>query len=340
VSVGGTLASSYLTLPSAVAATDISYDSANELTKFGGSTNTYDADGNVQYDGTNNYVWDARNQLSSMTGGSTLNFKYDAFGRRTKNALARTLLYDGDDAVEEFSGTAPQAGRIVGGTDEFFQRDTTSGSYYPLVDGVGSIVALTTSTGAIGAQYIYDPFGVTSATGSTIDNSFKFTGREFDGTSLYYFRTRYYKPKFDRFISEDSFRFRAGSNFYSYVKNKPEDDRDPFGLDAIDVGKLWQGVKNGAWSVYNRANTIASFVTCYTEYYGCVVPLVENSQSIGQAQGGAIPVYTPNDLQNPDASEGHRQCHMAGAGNPNCSNVLASCVSAITPGVNTLPPLP
>jgi len=36
-------------------------------------------------------------------------------------------------------------------------------------------------------------------------NPFQYTGRENDGTGLYYYRAQYYAPKLHRFLSEDKF---------------------------------------------------------------------------------------------------------------------------------------
>ncbi|MGE5894357.1 MAG: RHS repeat-associated core domain-containing protein [bacterium] len=52
-------------------------------------------------------------------------------------------------------------------------------------------------------QYTYDPFGNVTISGEASDNPFQYTGRENDGTGLYYYRARYYSPDMQRFISED-----------------------------------------------------------------------------------------------------------------------------------------
>ena len=42
-----------------------------------------------------------------------------------------------------------------------------------------------------------------SVSGSSNGNEFRYTGREDDGTAIYYYRARYYHPGLQRFISED-----------------------------------------------------------------------------------------------------------------------------------------
>ena len=75
------------------------------------------------------------------------------------------------------------------------------------------------------------PFGKTTSTGPTNSNTWKCTGREDDGTTLYYYRARYYDPRLGRFISEDPIEF-AGDDFnlYGYVLNGPINWRDSSGL--------------------------------------------------------------------------------------------------------------
>lgn len=92
-------------------------------------------------------------------------------------------------------------------------------------------------------QYTYEPFGFTTQTGTASTNSYKFTGREDDGTGLYYYRARYYQPRFQRFIAEDPIEFSGGSfNVYSYVANDPMNYIDPEGLFGLqDAGNLAAG---------------------------------------------------------------------------------------------------
>lgn len=66
--------------------------------------------------------------------------------------------------------------------------------------------------------------------GAASTNSLAFTGRDLDSTGLYFYRTRYYSPQIQRFISEDPSGFEGGINLYSYAGNAPTNFSDPFGL--------------------------------------------------------------------------------------------------------------
>jgi RHS repeat-associated protein len=167
-----------------------------------------------------------------MTGAS---FQYDAFGRRVLNAAGHGILYDGVNPVQELSGSTVTANLLTGlGVDEVFTRTDSAGARSFLADALGSTISLTDANGAVQTQYTYGPFGATTATGATSGNSFEFTGRENDGTGLYYYRARYYSPTLQRFISEDPIGFGGGLNFYGYVGNDPTGRIDPLGLDWFD----------------------------------------------------------------------------------------------------------
>jgi RHS repeat-associated protein len=204
---------------------------ANELTQWGTANLTYDLDGNLLSDGVSSYTWNARNQLASVNvSGTNFNFGYDAFGRRIENPIGNQLLYDGPNAVQEISGGTAVANRLTGGLDEFFSRTDSTGTFSPLTDALGSTVALTDTNGNLQTQYTYEPFGNTTTIGPANANPYQFTGRENDGTGLYYYRARYYSPIYQRFISEDPMQLRAGPNFYAYVHNNPVNLTDPSGL--------------------------------------------------------------------------------------------------------------
>jgi RHS repeat-associated protein len=233
-SVGGSFARTGMppALSSAV------YNADNQPTTFGSLSLSYDANGNLTNDGANVYTWNARNQLASITGSVSANFQYDAFGRRvTKEvgAVGISYLFDGVNPVEELSGSTVAAAMLTGfGTDEFFQRTDASGTAGYLTDVLGNTVALTNSAGAVQTQYTYEPFGNTTTVGSS-SNPYQFTGRENDGTPLYYARARYYHPLLQRFISEDPAGIGGGdTNLYAYVNENPLTYKDPFGEGIVD----------------------------------------------------------------------------------------------------------
>jgi RHS repeat-associated protein len=201
------------------------YDAANELTNWNGSALSYDANGNLLSDGLNMFTWNARNQAVALNGAS---LQYDALGRRTKNAAGKSFLFDGANPTQELSGSTVTANIWTGGVDELFQRSDNHATVFPLVDALGSVLALTDNNGNIQTSYTYDPFGNTSVSGQASANPSQFGGRENDGNGLYFLRARYYNTLLGRFISEDP--AHAGNNFYVYAADSPTNLVDPYGL--------------------------------------------------------------------------------------------------------------
>ena len=218
------------------------YNDNNQITQRGGATLTYDANGNLTSDGTNTYVWNARNQLASISGpGLLASFQYDAFGRRiskTVNGSTIGFLYNASAVVEEIVSGIPVATMLTGSANELLTRTDASGTSSYLPDGLCSTLALIDSAGVLQTQYTYDPFGNTTTTGAATTNKNTYTGREDDGTGLYYLRNRYYSSGLQRFISEDPIEFTGGdANLYSYVLNNPILYTDPGGLDGSTPSK-------------------------------------------------------------------------------------------------------
>lgn len=158
---------------------------------------------------TTTYTWNVRNQLTGISKtGFTASFTYDSFGRRTGKTVQGTttnFLYDGLNPVQEKNGAAVTANLFTGlGIDEFFTRTDGAGARSLLPDALGSTVALGDGTGVLQTQYTYEPFGFVSQTGAASTSSYKFTGREDDGSGLSYYRARYYQPRLQRWYGGES----------------------------------------------------------------------------------------------------------------------------------------
>jgi len=240
--VGGTWARTGLPQPQST----FLYNAANRLTKLDGVRIASDGNGNL-LDGRKkgqtlfDYTWDARNQLVDVSDtGVSASFAYDGLGRRvskTVNGAITEFLYDGLNPVQELSGGSIVANLLTGlGIDEFVIRTEGGSPSTILTDALGSTVALTDGTGTVQTEYTYEPFGAVTTTGAGNSNAYQYTGREQDGTSLMFYRARYYSPTLHRFISEDPIGLAGGdNNLYAYVSNSPLRLRDPLGLWGSEV---------------------------------------------------------------------------------------------------------
>ncbi len=240
IAVGGSWARTLL--PDSIATA--SYDAANRQLTFGAKTMTFDPNGNLvsltEAGQTTTYTWNARDQLASLAGpGMAGLFAYDGTGRRLQKTIsgqATIFQYDGWDIVLE-SGSASVNYLRGLAFDEPLAQIEAAGTIHHLSDALGSTLALTDGTSAVTTSYTYEPFGQTMPSGTPSANAFQYTGRENDGAALYYYRARYYSPKFHRFLSEDPIRLLGGLNFYTYAADDPIGGRDPLGL-CNDPGGL------------------------------------------------------------------------------------------------------
>lgn len=236
VEKGGTVT---LSAPSA-AITDATYDAAAKMSGLNGVTLTYDGNGNLTSDASASYSWNARGQLVEMRnlhGGVIAQFGYDALGRRRQKTIfgeTSRYVYDQLDAVQEKGiDLRVKTAYVTGALDERLQRIEINGSTTRIdtyiADHIGSILALKDMAGIDVVSYSYDGFGESES--NAVDrNPFQFTGRENDGTGLYYYRARYYSPTKHRFLQSDPIGLDGGINTYAYVENNPISDIDPFGL--------------------------------------------------------------------------------------------------------------
>jgi RHS repeat-associated protein len=211
------------------------YDAANRITNWNGTSFSYDLNGNLTADGLTNYSWNARNQLVGLSGGTTATFGYDGIGRRRQKSIGATttrFLYDGLNFVQELSsGGTPTANLLTGrGLDETFTRIDGGGARTLLTDALGSTLELADTSSTLQTHYTFEPFGATTTSGVASTNAQAFTGRENDGTGLYFYRARFYRPGLQRLVSEDPVGFTGGLNLAAYVNNQPMLWTDPLGL--------------------------------------------------------------------------------------------------------------
>ncbi len=241
IAVGGSFARTLL--PDAVASA--TYDAADRQLTFGVKAMTFDANGSLaslaDSAGATSFTWDARNRLTGLNGpGLSGTFAYDGVGRRVQkvvNSQQSQFQYDLVNIQSENRNGLPVSYLRGLSIDEVFVATDDSGPRHATTDTLGSILTLTDAAGTVQAEYRYGPFGQTQPSGQDGGNPLQFTGRENDGTGLYYYRFRYYHPGLSRFISQDPLWPLTGAalNPYAYVSNSPLNAVDPFGLYEEDV---------------------------------------------------------------------------------------------------------
>jgi RHS repeat-associated protein len=210
------------------------YGPGNALT-----TGSYDKTGNLTALRDAQYSWDAANRLNSVKKGEHESlFTYDGFGR-----VVRQVERDHGATVEDHA-------YLWCGTTRCLERDNTKpgapiskryfdqgvvangeGFYY-VVDRLGSVRQLTDSTGAVRAQYEYEPFGRRTKIAGDIDSDIGFAGyvhHAASGLAMTLFR--FYDPVQGRWLNRDPIAEVGGLNLYAYARNNPVGFIDLFGLD-------------------------------------------------------------------------------------------------------------
>ena len=222
------------------------YGDANwrdKLTAVNGSTIRYDAIGNPLNDGTWTYTWQNGRQLQKMQkSGVTAEFVYNADGLRvqkTVNGVATKYTLHGKNVVH-----------MTSGTDElhvFYDAQNRpavvvyNGTAYAYVKSLqGNVVAILDENGNAVVSYGYDAWGAplwcTGELAETLGKvqPFRFRGYVFDEeTGLYYLRSRYYNPRWGRFVNADGAIIQK--NLFAYCSNGPIVGYDPSGFERVKL---------------------------------------------------------------------------------------------------------
>ena len=211
----------------------------DQLTKFNGTSLTYDKLGNPTsyYNGSSyTFRWMSGRRIAVATRGSATTFyTYNTDGIRTsKSNPSMTVEYvlNGTQIVAEknngiiirylYDANGSPVGMIFDGATYLYEKNLQ-----------GDIVGIYTTSGTKVATYAYDAWGKlisSSYTSGYYDpyyyNPFRYRGYYYDvETGFYYLQSRYYDPTTGRFLNAD-IHINAngdlqGFNMYAYCSNNP-----------------------------------------------------------------------------------------------------------------------
>ncbi|HYH05001.1 MAG TPA: RHS repeat-associated core domain-containing protein, partial [Bacillota bacterium] len=182
---------------------------------------TYDANGNQNGRSDGRVLtWDYDNRLTAVSDGG-INY-YRADGQRmAKEEDGVTTYYFFNDYEEEYrAGTKTKTVKYYFANNQrVAENSSVEGIRYYHQDHLGSSSALSDANATLLLRTNYAPYGETITTQGNASVKYRFTGKEQDGTGLYYFGARYYDPMMGRFISVDP--IGDGINWYGYCNGNP-----------------------------------------------------------------------------------------------------------------------
>jgi RHS repeat-associated protein len=247
----------------------------NQYASVGGTTLSYDANGNLTSDGSTTYGYDVENRLISASGAKNATLTYDPLGRLFQIGSGSTttqFLYDGDELVAEYNGssTTPSQRYVHGLQSDdpliWYEGGTISTPTRRALqsDHQGSIISVADSTGVAKAINRYDEYGIPDSTNA---GRFGYTGQAWiSEIGLNYYKARFYDPRLGRFLQTDPIGYKDDFNLYAYVGDDPLDRTDPSGTTCTtnedgktvscrvdDPGKLSKAELKQANAAYTNA---------------------------------------------------------------------------------------
>lgn len=236
---------------------------------------SYDAVGNLIFDGINTIAYDAENRVCAVyntLGGGLTQYIYNAEGQRvakghptTGNTLAcptdmgnftATATYVLGLAGEQVTELAVSNGtstwmhsNVYAGGGQLLATYDQQGLHFNLSDPLGTKRVQVSGDGYVEASWSSLPFGdgLTSTASGEDATEHHYTGKERDSESgLDYFGARYYGSNMGRFMSPDwaekpeavpysSLSDPQTLNLYSYVQNNPLSKFDDDGHATVEI---------------------------------------------------------------------------------------------------------
>jgi RHS repeat-associated protein len=269
----------------------VGYANPHAVTGVGGTTYTYDNNGNVTAIGSLDYTWDWRNRLASAerSGGGTTSYGYDHTGQRMFKATgtATTSYPNRYSNLATTTGSATTTKHIFAPDGTLLATVEGSGvgpdtTTYLHADHLGGTNVTTDEDGEVTQTLDYYPFGAERINQGSNSTDRHYIGERYDGgEDLSYLNARYYRGAQGQFLSQDPVFLALGDpgrmkqmtqldlrdvladpqamNSYSYARNNPITLKDPEGEFFKKEGQLAYELVRGAFGGYGNIQTVSEF---------------------------------------------------------------------------------
>lgn len=246
----------------------------DQLTSYNGELITYDNIGNPISIGNNiNLSWINGRQLCEYSdSNNNISFSYSNDGKRLSkivNGVETRYYLEGSDIVLEKcnNNVLYYIRNSIGGLIAFKYNDNL---YYYLKNAHDDITGILDSNYNVVARYQYDSWGnivsIVDDLGNDVAedtlhianiNPFRYRSYYYDKeTKLYYLNTRYYNPRWGRFINADgviSTSSVSGFNLYQYTFSNPINHIDANGRWPSIVAQFCKTVEKNFNTAINKA---------------------------------------------------------------------------------------
>lgn len=171
------------------------------------------------------------NQLTAYTSsGTTTPFTYAGPSNTERTGAGTTTILNGILGISRTTNGQNTTSFLRDPAGGLLSMTNSAGTFYYTTDALGSTITLTDGAQGKAANYVFDSWGNTTATGAqAANNPFQYTGGYKDtATGLTKLGARYYDSTTGRFTQPDP--SWQEKNSYAYAQCNPTNNSDPSGL--------------------------------------------------------------------------------------------------------------
>jgi RHS repeat-associated protein len=280
----------------------LSFNTATNQISTGGYS--YDAAGNMTYDGFHTYTYDAEGHITAVDNSATAQYVYNALNQRVRDIVGTTateyVFNAAGQRVSEWNGTtrAQIKGKYYWGSQPvaYYSGGAT---HFEHQDWLGTERLRTTYNASVEGTFTSLPWGDGQVTSGSDGDANHYATLDHDTeTNTDYAQFRQYSSAQGRWFSPDPY---SGSydvsnpqsmNRYAYVANNPVSYVDPQGLLKIDPcpsGRCNNAVGGTFSDIYNPMGDGSIWSTAINGFGWIMVPVDSSMYFVPN------PNYDPDD---------------------------------------------